>query len=357
MKKVISEQTIKGMLFDMHFSEPEIYVDNEARGRSGHMSHAMANLKNGKYIVFNSNCSAARCNGHSAYGWIEYRISNDYCKTFGKVREFPFAKKSFEDGIFSVSVEKAVCCDDGTVVTFCLTNDMLRPICCDPHFTTRVVRSFDEGETWEEPTELCPYKGRVYDAIYHQGKIYVLFFCNEGDKSAAAVDPEHVYRIYESSDSGATFQEVCVVPFGGVYHRFYGALTVNPEGALVAYAYDEGDECSMDYAVSPDFGKTWTEVGKSFLKNKMRNPQIGKLDGQYILHGRAGVAGFVIYTSSDGITWDEGTLLDTEKEYCYYSNNMLVEEEGKPARLLIQYSEGYHETRVNVMHAYLTKKI
>ena len=54
---------------------PEIYVDNEKRRRSGHMSHAMAEFKKGSFIDFNSNCSAIRYGGHFPYGWVEYRIS------------------------------------------------------------------------------------------------------------------------------------------------------------------------------------------------------------------------------------------------------------------------------------------
>lgn len=355
MNKAVKAQIVKGKVWDLSLSEPVIYVDNEKRQRSGHMSHAMISLGKGKFMIFNSNCSAERCGGHTAFGWIEYRLSEDYCKTFGEVKIFPYAKKCFEDGIYTISVEKAVCCDDGTIVTFCLTNDMLFPICCDPHDTVKVVRSYNQGESWDQPTELCPYKGRVYDAIYYNGAIYVLMFCNAGDKSAAAVDSEHVYRIYRSVDSGASFEEISIVPFDGILGRFYGALALTPNDELIAYAYNEKDETNMDYAISSDFGRTWRDVGKSYVAKKIRNPQIGKLDGQYILHGRAGAgAGFVIYTSKDGIVWDEGTIIESEKDGCYYSNNVLIEKDGEPNVLLVQFSETYDKWCVNVMHMRIT---
>ena len=54
---------------------PVVYVDNEARRRSGHMSHAMAKFGENSFIDFNSNCSAVLWNGHMPYGWVEYRIT------------------------------------------------------------------------------------------------------------------------------------------------------------------------------------------------------------------------------------------------------------------------------------------
>ena len=48
--------------------EPILYVDNESRGRSGHMTHAMAEFAPRKIIDFNSNCSAAIYGGHSTFG-------------------------------------------------------------------------------------------------------------------------------------------------------------------------------------------------------------------------------------------------------------------------------------------------
>ena len=63
--------------YAVEFEEPELYVDNKTRGRSGHMTHAMAEFAPGCFIDFNSNCSPVRWSGHSTYGWVEYRISKD----------------------------------------------------------------------------------------------------------------------------------------------------------------------------------------------------------------------------------------------------------------------------------------
>ena len=68
---------IKRNGYTVRLSDPILYVDNESRNRSGHMSHAMAEFAPGKIIDFNSNCSAAIYQGHSTFGFLEYRISED----------------------------------------------------------------------------------------------------------------------------------------------------------------------------------------------------------------------------------------------------------------------------------------
>lgn len=74
-------ETIVHKDYTVEIEPAELYVDNQSRGRSGHMSHALAEFAPGCIIGFNSNCSALRWGGHSPYGWIEYRISRDAGKT------------------------------------------------------------------------------------------------------------------------------------------------------------------------------------------------------------------------------------------------------------------------------------
>ena len=186
------------------------------------------------------------------------------------------------------------------------------------------------GKTWGQPALFSEYKGRIYDALYYKGVAYVLQHCNPADVHFCSNKPEHVYRLFKSEDNCQTFNEVCVVPFEGKNGLAYGNLIITPEEKLIAYAYNLKDEQNMSYAISEDFGKTWNEKGKSFVKNKIRNPQVGILDGQYILHGRAGESeggkgSFVIYTSTNGIDWDEGTILVKDKRpACFYSENLTV---------------------------------
>lgn len=347
-------QEIKRENYTVILEEPEVYVDNQKRGRSGHMSHAMAQFAPGKFIDFNSNCAAVRFCGHSAFGWIEYRISEDYGKTYSPVYELPLSQKLFYEGDNTISVEKAVACDDGTIVALCLRNCQTDPCCCEPWSTPWAITSPDGGKTWTEPLEYSPYPGRTYAATYHKGVVYAMHFCNEhflGEK------PEHQYRIYTSTDNGKTFSELSVVPFDTT-QRGYCAMMFDTNDTLHVYAYNNDDEVNMDHAISTDFGKTWTVLEPCYVAKKIRNPQIGYVDGVYILHGRGGATGgFVLYTSEDLTNWDEGVLLIDKKNVgAFYSNNLtLKDEEGN--FLLMQYSDTYEFWgKVNVMHQKLRIK-
>ncbi|MBE6689380.1 MAG: exo-alpha-sialidase [Ruminococcaceae bacterium] len=335
--------------YKVKLEAPEIYVNNEVRGRSGHMSHAMAEFAPGCFIEFNSNCSAVRLNGHSAFGFVEYRISEDAGKTYSDVYELEYSKKVLMDGINSISVEKAVVCDNGDIIAFCLRNTQRGEVCCEPWHTPQYLISHDKGKTWSEPFELCPYEGRTYDACCYEGDVYALNFCNPNFLGSSE---EHKFRIYKSSDNGKNFSEWCTVPFD-TNGRGYGAMIFDHKGALHVYTYNSNAECEMDHAVSYDKGKSWQILKPCHLAQGIRNPQIGYIDGVYILHGRAGeLKGFVMYTSEDAENWDEGCLVVERKGiYAFYSENITLADE-KGSFMLIQYSDIYGEVgaRVNAMH-------
>lgn len=352
-KSVVREQVIHGVLKDLHVSEPTIYANNEARHRSGHMSHAMVELSPGRIIDFNSNCSAERYFGHTPFGWIEYRYSEDGGEQFGEIHELPYAKRVFDDGIMAISVEKAVLCDDGTLIAFCLRNAAcLEQHFCEPWAEPMYVRSTDGGRTWTKEAQLCPYPGRMYGAINKDGTVYVLHFCNERFRGR---DPEHLYRLFKSTDNGISFYEESVVDFGDTFGLGYGSLIFMPDHRLVAYAQDLSDPEHLRYSVSDDEGKTWSECGKSRVACGAINPQINILDGQYIMHCRSAFdCDLVLYTSADGLHWDEGHILNPEKHStgCFYSNNVIVHGYGKDGgdRMIVQFSESYDSSRVNAMH-------
>ena len=352
-KSVVEEQIIQGVVHDIHVSEPVVYVDNQARNRSGHMSHAMVELSDGRIIDFNSNCSAERYFGHTPFGWIEYRYSDDGGASFGDVYDLPYTKQVFDDGIMTISVEKAVLCDDGTLIAFCLRNNAaLERHFCEPWATPMYVRSTDGGATWTKEAELSPYPGRTYGAINQNGTIYVLHFCNERFRGR---DPEHLYRLYKSTDNGKHFFEESVVDFGNTFGLGYGSLTFMADGRLVAYAQDLNAPEYLRYAISNDNGKSWCEIGKSYVKYGAINPQINVLDGQYIMHGRSAFAcDLVLYTSKDGLHWDEGHILNPKKQSsgCFYSNNVIAHGYGKQGKdhMIVQFSESYYSSCVNAMH-------
>lgn len=351
-KEIVREKYI------VEIEEPTLYVDNKSRKRSGHMSHAMAQFRPGCFIDFNSNCSAKRWRGHSPYGWIEYKISKDNGKTYSEIKTLPYSVECFLDGIHMISVEKAVATEDGKIVAFCLRNDGTDRNCCEPWDTPMVVVSADEGETWSEPVEISPYKGRVYDAFYKDGAIYVMQFCNNYFLGSA---PEHLYRIYKSTDDGKTFKEQGIIPFD-TKDRGYGTMLLDAKGLLHAYVYNKSDEDNLDHAVSEDMGKTWEVLKPCFVAKGARNPQTALIDGVYIMHCRAkDYSGFVVYASSDATNWDEGTLVvENQDALAFYSNNINLKDE-KGNFLLIQFSDKYIDDpelfrTVDVKHMKLTIK-
>ena len=341
--------------FEVILEEPTLYVDNKSRWRSGHMSHALAKLSEKSFIDFNSNCSAVRHAGHSAFGWIEYRLSTDSGKTYSDIFDLEYSKKCMLDGVYCLSVEKAIACNDGTIVAFCLRNSVYGDsIGCMPWVAPTYIRSFDGGKTWTEPKKLNNFPGRVYGALYLDGSIYVIQFCNEdffGKK------PDDIFRLFKSDDNGDSFFEVSSLPVESNGRSYCNILFYN-KNRLHFYSYNSNAEDKMDHAVSEDFGKSWKVCEPCYLAKGIRNPQIGYVDGVYILHGRAGgVKGFVLYTSTDAENFDEGTMLIDKKDaYCFYSNNLTLTDE-KGEFMLIQYSDTYDEScRVNVWHQVLRIK-
>jgi len=284
---------------------------------------------------------------------MEYRISEDYGDTFGDFNIVPYTKEILLDGMYSAIIEAAVACDNGAIVAVCNMFSQKNSVCCNPYGIPTFIRSRDMGKTWEEAKPLSNYEGRVYNARYHNGKIYVLEFCN---REVVGETDSDVYRIFCSSDNGESFHELCVVPFNSTKGRFYGTMQFDNDGNFIVYTYNEKCETELDYAISKDGGNTWSETGVCYLAKKIRNPQVAILDGQFILHGReAGdINAFVLYTSEDGIVWDEGhRIVDYHPATSFYSNNVIVNKNGKN-KLLVQYSQTYKESCcVNIYHIWI----
>ncbi len=118
--KVLSNENQK-----IIFTGREVFVDHQKNNRSGHLGHAMAQCKDGSIIAFYSNCSGVSGiefggAGHSMYGWVEYKRSFDRGLTWGEAKVLKYSYDSFLDGVYKIGCEKAVVCDDGTIVLFCL---------------------------------------------------------------------------------------------------------------------------------------------------------------------------------------------------------------------------------------------
>ncbi len=347
--------------YTVELEEPILHVDNGARRRSGLLSHALAEFKPGCVIAFNSNCSAAFDNGQSPFGWIEYRISEDSGKTFSAPYEVPYTKNAIHDGIYSISIEKAVACDDGSIVAFCLRNSISMGA---PWDTPVVIRSTDGGKSWSEPEEIIGRPSRIYDAIYHNGIIYTISTSND-HLVGASVD-KHRFYLYKSYDNGKTFEvsydEKHWIPIMPIA-RGYGSLVLDGEGNLHAYAYVSTDKTIIEHAISYDCGndlnnseavqRSWKIAERCYVDLGAENPQVSFIDGVFLMHGCSkDKNSLVLYASTDGFLWSRGEVIATRDSggFSQYASNAIVlnDEEGK--FLLIQYSESYDGGKTNVKH-------
>lgn len=358
--------TAEGLDFDIIPPNPPnegiIFVDHSIADRSGHLGHALVEYDPGKILAFYANCSTAN-SGHGAVGWMEFKRSVDGGETWSEPIEFDYSKRVFEKQKgSSVMCEKAVRASDGAIVVVTLECDIDENPYWRPYGIPRCLRSTDGGETWEEPTPLSEKAGRAYDMIRHEDEILALEFCNDAEDTWTGTLPEHVYNLYVSRDSGKNFSLRSTLPFD-TEGRGYGAMSFLHDGSLIAYIYNIADEQNLEYAISEDAGRTWTEPRTAFFEKQIRNPQMTAFKDGFVLHGRSGSKGeqeirghFVLYTSTDGVNWDSGRYLRMQEAGAgAYSNSIVVGtlEPETPNRLLIQASHAYEDSKTNILHWWL----
>ena len=342
-----------------------LFVDHSKAGRSGHLGHALVEYAPGKVLAFYPNCSDAN-NGHTGDGWMEYKRSEDGGRTWSEPTPLEYSRRVYESGAGrSVMCEKAARTDDGGILLFNLecVNTAERSFSWQPLAIPTFLRSCDGGSTWEDAKPMGDEPGRIWDVLYHHGVVYVLELCNDSSIAWYGNLPEHHYSLYVSKDQGHTFARRSVLPFEFM-KRGYGALAFLPNGELIAYVYNQSDEKHLDYAISPDCGQTWGEPQTAFFAKQIRNPQMASFKDGFVMHGRSGSNGedeirghFVLYTSGDGIHWDEGRYLQTRTAGAgAYSNSLLVHDpDGRaPERLLVQASHAYEKSQTNICHWWLT---
>ncbi|MGI5817924.1 MAG: sialidase family protein [Armatimonadota bacterium] len=363
----MSEDAVGSIDFDVIPPNPPnegiLFVDHSKEDRSGHLGHALVEYAPGKILAFYANCSNAN-KGHCADGWTEFKRSEDGGETWSDPIEFEHAKRTYDDGRRrSVFCEKAVLAPDGAIVVSTLECDLQTNPGWHPHYEPMCLRSTDGGETWEEAVPISDEPGRVYDMMRIGDEIVALEFCNDTADTWTGTLPEHVYNLYVSGDSGRSFSLRSTLPFV-TEGRGYGTMCVLPDGGLIAYVYNINDEQNLEYVVSYDAGRTWTQPERSFFERQIRNPQMTAFRGGYVLHGRSGSKGdeeirghFILYASTDGVTWDGGRYLRMREAGAgAYSNAIVVGalDPGAPERVLIQASHAYDQSKTNILHWWLT---
>ena len=344
-----------------------LFVDHSQQGRSGHLGHALVETAPGRVLAFHSNVSGEINGGHNGDGWMEVRRSEDGGRTWSDSIPLEYSKQVHDAGEQrSVMCEKAVCTREGTVVLLNLECGNVPEKKCtwQPLYVPTVLRSSDGGNTWSEPLPMGDEPGRIWDALVKDGEILVLELCNDHKDKWHATLPEHHYALYVSDDDGRTFARRSVLPFH-YDGRGYGTMAFLHDGSLIADVYNIHDEQHLDYAISPDNGRTWSDVQTARMEKRIRNPQMAPFKDGFVLHGRSGhVQGpeaerghLVLYTSRDGIRWDGGQYLQMRTaRHGAYSNNLWVHDpdDSSSGRLLIQASHAYDHHRTNIHHWWLS---
>lgn len=333
-----------------------LFVNNEAWGGSGHGNQALVECANGDLLSFYAQTPGDVMHGHSTTGWTEFRRSRNGGKTWEEPVVLANSKMMQGRGeVHSALVEQAVTAPDGTVIVF-----IGRYITFDWRRTTPVfLTSHDHGVTWGEPLPVdagadITKIGRAHAAAVHGKTIYVLF--DSGTHNSTKNGTGH--HLYVSGDNGTSFEHRSTLPFPET--AWYGTLNVISGNRLIAYVYRSEEEKNILYTISDDDGRTWSEAKTTMLAKGLRNPQLsGELGGWYFLHGRSGQntedpRHLVLYSSRDGIAWDNGVFLNkgsTTDGDSYSSNVLIGKNKGAPCSLLVQSSIAYDgRSRVNLHH-------
>ena len=101
----------------------KLFVNHQATGRSGHLSHALLEYRKGCVLAFYSNCSGKRnrwAPGHNGFGWLEFKRSTDYGETWDNGTVLDYSMQCLLNEPFTVSCEKAVSPAEDEIVALCI---------------------------------------------------------------------------------------------------------------------------------------------------------------------------------------------------------------------------------------------
>jgi hypothetical protein len=354
-------------------NEGILFVDHQKTNRSGHGGHAVTECSNGDILAFYMNTWGEEQRGHGSGGWSSFKRSKDGGKTWSEPVDLKYSWdvwNQWDKEVHSAMVFGAVTAPDGTVI---LTLVRFADASWHKRLPPVYLLSHDNGYTWSEPMEFDK-NASVYDIamtfntnFVHNNEVFVVFF---GGPENPSIGP---YSLYVSNDNGKTFSKRSVLPFD--HRNYYCAASALDNGDIIVYSYpypttgrlaksSDTDEKNIPYVISKDDGRTWSEVKRTYFAKSIRNPQMaGKVGDYYFMQGRSGSYGenpdnFVLYSSKDGINWDDGVYLVTRQHTPragrgdFYSGNAVVGKysSSSPRRLLVQADMSYDGPKVNIYH-------
>lgn len=354
-----------------------LFVDQQKDNRSGHGGITLTECRNGDILAFYSVTWAENWGGHSVAGWSEYRRSTDGGLTWGDPVVFDYSKRMWDRGdVFSAIVFSVITAPDGTLIATLMRYANAR---WEKQEAPVYFLSDDHGHTWNGPHRFDE-DATVHDismtlntAFVHDGQVFIVFRGGTSNMS-----PGGPHTLWVSEDNGQSFQRRSVLPFEDA--DYYWAAGALDDGQIIVYTYqahhrrdDQTAEQNIPHVISTDGGHTWSDVRTSHFAKGIRNMQLSeKLGDWYFIHGRSGSyqrervgddpgpGNFVLYSSTDGIHWDEGVVLMSRLQTpgggdCYSANEIIGKYDPEtPKRLLIHADVSYDGARTNMHHWWVT---
>jgi hypothetical protein len=356
-----------------------LFVDRQLEDRSGHGNNSLAECRNGHIVAFYSvtGIGADNLNGHGTAGWSEYRRSTDGGQSWSDPVVFDYSKRMWEgDEVYSALVYSVITAPNGTLIATVIryANERWQKQRAPVYFLSE-----DHGQTWQGPREFDE-SATVDDIAYtmdtsfvYDGEVFIVFRGGASDMS-----PGGPQTLWVSDDNGESFRRRSVLPFD--HANYYWAAGALDDGKIIVYSYnahqkreDRTAEQNIPYVISTDHGRTWSDVQTTHFAKGIRNMQLsGKLGQWYFMHGRSGSYprdligddpgpdNFVLYSSRDGIHWDEGIVLMSRLQTpgggdCYSANEIIGKYDPEtPEKLLIHADVSYSGAKTNMHQWWVT---
>ena len=350
-----------------------LFVDRQKGNFSGHGNNSLTECRNGDIVAFYSVTGTGPddWNGHGSAGWSEYRRSTDGGLTWSAPIVFDYSKRMREGSeVCSALVYSVITSPNGTLIATVIhyANEKW-----EKKRAPVYLLSEDNGHTWKGPYEFD--KSATVDEIaytmdtsfVHDGEVFIVF--RGGTSNMTPGGPQ---TLWVSDDNGQSFSQRSVLPFD--HASYYWAAGAIDDGKIIVYTYnahlkpeDRTAEQNIPYVISEDGGRTWSDVKTTHFAKGIRNMQLsGKLGDLYFIQGRSGsnqrdLVGddpgpnnFVLYSSRDGIHWDEGIVLMSRLQTpgggdCYSANEIIGKyDPATPEKLLIHGDVSYSGAKTNM---------